>query len=119
MKPVRISWAEIRKKVEEFRKNWVKPVYKVPVPIIEIVELDLGIDVNPIAGLQSRCDLDAFLERDLSTICIDHDLYMETRQENRLRFTLAHELGHLVLHKEEIRNAPFGTEEEWIVFAFP
>lgn len=94
----------------------MKPPEKVPVPIIDIVEFDLQISVNPTARLMAECDLEAFLETSLKVIHIDQDIYMDRRYENRLRFTLAHEVGHLVLHKKEIMNAPFKTEKEWIRF---
>jgi len=86
------------------------------VPIIEIVELKLGIQPIPKAGLKSRIDIDGFLTNDLKNICVDLDVYMDERQINRVRFTFAHEVGHLILHENEIRQCDFRTEEDWIHF---
>ena len=116
MIPLRLSWAEIREKAEQFRKYYVNPTDKVPVPIIDIVEFDLGLEIIPKPRLKVTCDLEAFLSKNLTTIYIDQSLYMSSRYENRLRFTLAHEVGHLILHKKQILSAPFENEEEWIRF---
>jgi len=114
--PPRLTWNFIRKKAEEFRRNYVNPIDSVPVPIIEIVELKLGIQPIPKAGLKSRIDIDGFLTNDLKNICVDLDVYMDERQINRVRFTFAHEVGHLILHENEIRQCDFRTEEDWIHF---
>ncbi|MBN1348525.1 ImmA/IrrE family metallo-endopeptidase [candidate division KSB1 bacterium] len=41
---------------------------------------------------------------------------MDQRYYRRLRFTIAHEIGHLVLHREEIEKCQFRTEADWIRF---
>jgi len=112
----RLTWDFIRNKAEEFRRNYVDPVDLVPVPIIEIVELKIGIRPMSITGLKQRIDIDGFLTNDLKNICIDRDVYMDERQINRLRFTYAHEVGHLILHERQIRECDFRTEENWIHF---
>lgn len=112
----KLKWEFIRQKAEEFRKNYVKPIDLVPVPIIEIVELELGIQPIPKAGLKRRIDIDGFLTRDLKNICVDLDVYEDERQINRLRFTYAHEIGHLILHEKEIRQCDFRTQEDWVHF---
>ena len=38
---------------------------------------------------------------------------MSNYYTNRLRFTYAHEIGHLVLHTEEIKQCEFRTENDW------
>lgn len=112
----RLRWDFIREKTEEFRRRFVDPVDMIPVPIIEIVELKLHIEPIPIYGLMERIDIDGFLTRDLKNICIDNDIYMDPRKENRLRFTYAHEVGHLILHENEIKQTDFRTAEDWIHF---
>ena len=116
LEPPRLKWDFIRQKAEEFRRDYVTPVDLVPVPIIEIVEFDLGIQPLPKAGLKRGIDIDGFLTRDLKNICIDLDVFEDERQINRLRFTYAHEIGHLILHKKEIRQCDFRTSESWIHF---
>jgi len=41
---------------------------------------------------------------------------MDERRSPRLRSTLAHEVGHFVLHKEQIQQCKFRTPEDWIHF---
>jgi hypothetical protein len=71
----KLKWEFIRQKAEEFRRNYVKPIDLVPVPIIEIVELDFGIYPMPKTGLKRSIDIDGFLTRDLKNICVDLDVY--------------------------------------------
>lgn len=111
-----LKWPLIQEKAEEFRRKYVDPVSLIPIPIIEIVETKLDIQPMPIRGLSERIDIDSFLTRDLENICIDKDLYWDPRRENRLRFTYAHELGHLILHENEIKKTTFSTMEDWIHF---
>ncbi|NTU51204.1 MAG: ImmA/IrrE family metallo-endopeptidase [Candidatus Aminicenantes bacterium] len=87
-----------------------------PVPIIDVVELKLRISPIPVFGLLEEIDIDGFLTKDLSSICIDKDVYENPRKENRLRFTFAHEIGHLVLHQKEIQLCRFRTPSTWIRF---
>jgi len=101
--PPRLRWNDIREEAEKFRRKYVNPPDLVPVPIIEIVELKLGLQPIPIADLM-EIDIDGFLTSDLKSICLDVDIYQNPRKETRLRFTLAHEIGHWVLHKEENRR---------------
>ncbi len=57
-----------------------------------------------------------FFSKDLNNIIIDHDFYMDQRFENRLRFTYAHEVGHLILHKDEIQQCQFRTSRRMGTF---
>ncbi|MCK4431081.1 MAG: ImmA/IrrE family metallo-endopeptidase [Candidatus Aminicenantes bacterium] len=114
--PPRLTWEFIREKAEEFRNLYVKPTNLVPVPILEIVESDLQLEVIPIDGLLENIDIDGFLTSDLQRICIDNKLYFDERQENRLRFTFAHEVGHLILHRDEIQKCDFRTPKDWLHF---
>jgi len=56
LEPPRLKWDFIRQKAEEFRRDYVNPIDLVPVPIIEIVEFDLGILPAPKAGLKRSID---------------------------------------------------------------
>ncbi|HDP98047.1 MAG TPA: ImmA/IrrE family metallo-endopeptidase, partial [bacterium] len=109
----KMRWNDIREKTEDFRKKYVHPIDLVPVPIEEIIEFELKLDIWPIDRLLQTIDIDGFLSRDLQTIFVDKAVYMDQRYYRRLRFTYAHEIGHLVLHKEEIQRCEFRTETEW------
>jgi Zn-dependent peptidase ImmA (M78 family) len=113
IKPPYLKFDFIREKAEDFRKNYIDPVGLVPVPITEIVEFGLKLKVITIPGMLAAIDIDGFLTNDLKAICIDTDMYMNRRCENRQRFTFAHEIGHLILHAAEIKKCRFRTPEAW------
>ena len=82
-----------------------------PVAIEMIVERDYEMDVVPIRGLQFAFNIDAFISRDMTTISVD-EFVLENRL-NRYRFTLAHELGHRVLHRDIFGAMEFDSIEDW------
>lgn len=53
--------------------------------------------------------IDAFLSSDFTELHIDEDKYMG--QTNRSRFTFAHEVGHIVMHKDVVVKA--SSIDEW------
>ena len=73
-----------------------------PVPVDTILESKFGISIIPIPGLKASLrqysEEEAFLNRGCTEIYIDEDMYMD-QFVNRWRFTLAHELAHVILHK--------------------
>lgn len=116
LKPKHLSREVIRQKAEEFRQRYVFPIERVPVPIEEIIEFSLDITPEPVNNLKRDIDVDGFLSRDLKTIVVDNDVYSDSRYEKRLRFTYAHEIGHLVLHKEDIQSCEFRSTQDWLRF---
>jgi len=116
MKPKRYTWTEIRKLAEDFRAIYADPPDKIPVPIEEIIEFGLGLEIVPKDKLKSTIDIDGFLSNDLKTIYIDGKIYSDERYSNRLRFTLAHEVAHYILHEDIIEKSQFRTIEDWIHF---
>jgi hypothetical protein len=118
----RLTKDAIREKAEEFReKCW--PQKTVPVDMEEIIEKCLGLHIIPEHGIGALTQIDAYLRCDLSGIVVDYNQYMDERNRyaNRLRFTFAHEIGHLVLHKDIYNRFSFSTTEEYIEFinSFP
>lgn len=81
-----------------------------PVNIEQICD-GIGINILPIPSLSKNFYIDAFISADFKTIFVDEDEY--TKESHRYRFSVAHELGHLVLHKKyyprEIKNL-----NEWV-----
>ncbi len=89
------------------------PDGSIPVPIDEIIEIKLKIRIIPIPRLGSF-GIDGFFNHGFTEIHIDE--YQFSNSENRARFTLAHEIGHLVLHKSYVESQKFKNEEEWKKF---
>lgn len=110
-----ITIADIRRAVDDFRKlYWSKDT--IPVDIFEIVEFELGIEIRTIFNLKEAGDVDALLLGDLKTIAVDQNDFLNDRAQNRLRFSIAHEIGHLVLHKDTFSKIQYSAIDEWISF---
>jgi len=71
----------------------------IPVDIERIIDLGLKLNVIPVPSLQKVCDTDALIASSWEEIYVDERKYLDDRYQNRLRFSLAHEIGHFVLHK--------------------
>lgn len=74
----------------------------IPVPIEDILEIKLSIEVRPLPGLYKLFARNGILLSSGQVIAVDNDDY-ESNQ-TRLRFTLAHELGHILLHKDHVKS---------------
>lgn len=106
MDPVKapfLTYRDVSKKAEQFCNKY-NARNEIPVPIEEIIELDFEMDVIPIPGLRDSFELDGFISSNLSEITVDNDLFENDKLIGRYRFTLAHELGHRILHENFIRN---------------
>jgi Zn-dependent peptidase ImmA (M78 family) len=110
MAKVFLSPEEIEARVQEFLKK-VHPENTLPIPIEEIVDLKMGIHIVPTPGMMAVSGVDAVTSHDLKQINIDEEQVYKI--PNRARFTLAHEVAHIVLHKDFIESQNFKTEQDW------
>jgi hypothetical protein len=109
-----LSKQSIQEKVDEFRKNFPR-ADKIPVNVEHIIEFDLRLKLCPVAGLMDDCGKDALLLSDGSVI-VDLGEFEQDRFRDRLRFSLAHEIGHYVLHSDLYKGIKFNSVDEWIEF---
>lgn len=116
VKPRYLTWDEVREKAEDFRREHVGGEDVIPVPILEIVEIDLKIEPRTLPDLKRNFDIDGCISKDFKQIYVDENTYTNEKQERRLRFTYAHEVAHIILHQEDIINLELDTEEDWIKF---
>ena len=112
IKPDKIPFAEIRKKADDYRVKWCDGT--LPIPIEEIIEFDLGIEIRPISYMKSSTDLDAVISSDLKIVFVEKSLMENHRYLFRYRFSLAHEIGHLILHGNKLKELKFESLEEWV-----
>jgi hypothetical protein len=110
-----IAKDEIWRRADEFRAE-VWPSEDIPINIMEVVEFELDMKFRTVPSLRTDDDVDALLLGDWQTIMVDQGLFLDDRYSNRLRFSIAHELGHYVLHKTLFEQIPHNTPEEWICF---
>lgn len=108
-----LSYEDLRARADGFLAKF-HPSGEIPVPIEEIIEFQLSMDIFPLPGLKDLLDIDGFISGDLKTITVDEYIYQKV--ENRYRFTLAHEVGHFWLHQKVYEGANFNTVEEWKAF---
>ena len=92
-----LTYEDIRVESERFLGQY-HPTRKLPIPIDAIVEFGLGLHIIPVPSLYQYVGANGFLTSDLSSIYVDQ-LQFE-QYEQKYRFTLAHEIGHLVLHRD-------------------
>ncbi len=85
----------------------------VPVDIENIIDVKLKIDVISIPGFLKLANIDALISSDWKSIYVDRDEYLDERRHNRLRFSLAHEIGHFVLHKKIYTDFNIKTLEDY------
>jgi hypothetical protein len=99
---------------DQFREElWPSGDY--PVDVLAIAEFSLGLEMCVVDGLKASQDVDALLGLDFQTIAVDRDQYMESRFHARMRYSVAHELGHYVLHKK-VADAFPKEEKEFLEF---
>lgn len=107
-----LTYADIGQKVDTFLNEY-HPSNDIPIPIEEIIELKIGLNIFPFPRLYKDHALNGFLSRDLTTIIVDE--YQYDQLNEKYRFTLAHELGHYILHKSFYENLPeFETSDEYV-----
>ena len=104
------SDSDIRRRADEFLKDHNRQ-RRIPVPIETIVEVSYRIDIVPMPGLQKAFDVVAFISKDLSEIRVDDFVF--ANRPNRYRFSLAHELGHRVLHADVWEQLTFDDIATW------
>lgn len=78
---------------------------------VELLCDGLGINIIPVPKLNRIFYIDAYASADFKTIYVDEDEFK--RESPRYRFSVAHELGHLLLHK---KYYPTGVEDmkKWL-----
>jgi len=110
-----ITVENIRKTADQFRSQyWIEDT--IPVDIFVILEFELEIEIRSVFNLKEAGDVDALLLGDLKTIAVDRNEFLNERAQNRLRFSVAHEIGHLILHSDIFSKIQYSSIDEWIDF---
>lgn len=111
--PSRLSYEQIKNVAEKFLNDY-HPNLTIPIPIEEIVELKLKVKISTIPNLKSECDTDGFINSDFTGITLDDEMF--NLYEERARFTIAHELGHGILHSKIYESSNIRTKEDYLKF---
>ena len=104
----------IKNKADLFRTKYWDEI--LPVDIEKIIDVNLEINIIPLPDLEKLCNTDALITSDWKSLYVDKDLFEDERRQNRLRFSLAHEIGHLVLHKSFYASLVINSFEDFYKF---
>lgn len=99
-----LSYEEIGRRADEFWKKY-HPSGEIPVPIEEIVELQLGLDIITVPNMYVSYRINGYLGADRAAIYVDEFQYKMLHE--KYRYTLAHEVGHFVLHEQVYSELTF------------
>jgi len=111
--PPRWTYNQIKAVTEKFLKDF-HPSMVIPIPIEEIVELRLGIELSTYIDLKKEIGIDGFINSEFDEIVIDD--YVFNKYEERARFTIAHELGHKFLHSKIYNSLEIKTVGDYVAF---
>lgn len=106
----RYTYSEVGIIANNFLKQY-HPSLEIPIPVEDILDLQMGLNIFPFPRLYKDFRLNGFLSADMSTIYVDQVQYEQFNE--KYRYTLAHELGHYVLHKSVYENLPFKSPDEF------
>ena len=89
---------------------------KIPVDIKNILEDKLKISIIPVPGLRQQISFDSFISSDWKNVYVDNESYMSDNYYRRIRFSLAHELGHFFLHKKLFESLEIKSLKDYYRF---
>jgi Zn-dependent peptidase ImmA (M78 family) len=105
-----LSYEEIGKISREFLSNHGYD-RQIPIDVEALLEFVLDVAIIPTPGFQQNHSVEGSLSLDMRTIFVDEYVYRAV--ENRFRFTLAHELGHILLHRSIFKDMKVDSVLEW------
>ena len=108
-----MSYEDICKEAKKFLAKY-HPDDGYSIPIERIVEVKLRISIIAIPGLLDVLEVDGWLASNLKEIFVDKSMY--DRKPPRYSFTLAHEVGHYILHANLYRKYKINSTEGWVNF---
>lgn len=96
MQAPNLRFADVVRAADKFLQTYHSSL-TLPIPIEDIVERNMDIALFAVPGIKVLIGIDAFISSDFTQITIDEDCFV--RYPERSRFSIAHEVGHLILHK--------------------
>lgn len=101
---------EMLRETEELLSEYWNGVFPVD---IEAICDQLGISIIPVRNLSRVFRIDAYISADFKSIYVDQ--YEYENESSRYRFSLAHELGHYILHRDYYPSR-INDYNEWHAF---
>ena len=107
-----LSKTEIGQKIVVLRKQF-KVLQRIPIEVLVFAEHDLKLEFE-FASIKA-IDQEALLRPDFTGIVFDNSAF-DANNYHRLRFSVAHELGHYYLHKNIYGKLDFKNPAQWLNF---
>ncbi|HQC42281.1 MAG TPA: ImmA/IrrE family metallo-endopeptidase [Verrucomicrobiota bacterium] len=90
--------------------------YKVPVDIEGIIESQ-NIEIVPVPFLKKKFGVESGTNSKFDKIFVDRSRYRSERYYVYVRYAMAYELGHIVMHQGILNSKnSYKTTEEWVRF---
>jgi len=94
------SIKEIEEKVNRILEDYyVDKECVFPIDIEGIIECHLGLTFYIEKGISKQFGGETYLALNANRIVVEEDLFVNEKRRSRLCFSLAHEVGHYILHK--------------------
>ncbi len=113
MKEPSLTYQDVANAANNFLKTYHSSL-KLPIPIEEIVELKMNIAIVAVPGIKKLLGIDAFISSDFTQITVDENSLLKFTK--RTRFSIAHEIGHLILHKDWYEKYGPKDFEDYLTF---
>ncbi len=113
MNATNLRYADVVDAASTFLQTY-NPSGNLPVPIEEIIELQMKIVIVVVPGIKTLLGIDAFISSDFSQITVDEHAF--TVYPERTKFSLAHEVGHFILHAEWYKKHGTQTLDDYLSF---
>lgn len=110
-----LPYDRIAREVEAFLARY-HPSRTIPVPVEDIIEKQFNIDIYPVPGLTRAFTANddgvvAYVNSSLNLITVDYDAW--EGHTTRYRFSITHELAHIILHGNIFSQLKANSIAEW------
>ena len=106
-----LSYESVGEYVKAFLGKY-HPSLQLPIPIEWIIESDLDLHIHPFPNMYRIFRQNGFLGLQRKVIYIDE--YQYDNFVEKYRFTLAHEVGHFIMHESLYEGLYFDSEQEFM-----
>lgn len=113
MQGPKLNLQDVATAADKFLKTYHVP-NKLPVPIEEIVEIKIGIALYAVPGIKPLLGIDAFISSDFTQITVDEKSLLKFPE--RTRFSIAHEMGHFILHQDWYKKYGPQNIDDYLTF---
>lgn len=110
-----LTWQQIAAAAKDFADKYRLADRDFPLDVEEIAEFDLDIEIRVTDGILEECGMPAQIAPGSKRPVISVDAHQYRQQTSFYRYSVAHEIGHYVLHRQWLENVwqLFDSIESW------